>query len=206
VNLAEKTGAVMLDVRHQNDFAKSHIPRSIFIGLNGGFAPWVGALIKDVKQPIILIAEEDKVEEAVTRLSRVGFDNVIGYLKGGVEAWTKDGREVDQVASITANDLYGITEKNSEAYIVDVRKGSEYLSEHVKVAHNSPLSTLNEHLSSLPETETFYVHCAGGYRSMIAASILKSRGVHNFMDVLGGFKSIKETDISVSDFVCPTTL
>ena len=201
-----ETGAVMLDVRHQNDFADSHIPRSIFIGLNGGFAPWVGALIKDVKQPIVLIAEEGKVEEAITRLSRVGFDNVIGYLKDGLDAWISDARAIDQVTSISASDLHDVSIKNTEAYIVDVRKVSEYLSEHIKEAKNSPLSTINQHLASLPEDDTFYIHCAGGYRSMIAASILKSRGVHNFIDVAGGFKAIKETEIQVSDYVCPSTL
>lgn len=203
---ANETGSVMLDVRHQNDFAKSHVPRSIFIGLNGSFAPWVGALIKDVAQPILLIADDEKIEEAVTRLSRVGFDNVIGYLKGGVEAWSADGKETDNVSSIPAEELNAVLEENSDRYIVDVRRESEYLSEHIKGAENSPLSTLNEHLASLPEQDTFYVHCAGGYRSMIASSILKSRGIHNLIDVAGGFKAIKETAIPVTDYVCPTTL
>lgn len=147
---ANETGSVMLDVRHQNDFAKSHVPRSIFIGLNGSFAPWVGALIKDVAQPILLIADDEKIEEAVTRLSRVGFDNVIGYLKGGVEAWSADGKETDNVSSIPAEELNAVLEENSDRYIVDVRRESEYLSEHIKGAENSPLSTLNEHLASSP--------------------------------------------------------
>lgn len=203
---ANETGAVMLDVRHQNDFAKSHVPRSIFIGLNGSFAPWVGALIKDVAQPILLIADDEKIEEAVTRLSRVGFDNVIGYLKGGVDAWVADGKETDNVTSIPATELNTILNQNTDTFVVDVRRESEYLSEHIKGAENSPLSTFNEHLATLPEQDTFYVHCAGGYRSMIASSILKSRGIHNLIDVAGGFKAIKETAIPVTDYVCPSTL
>jgi len=203
---ANETGAVMLDVRHQNDFAKCHIPRSIFIGLNGGFAPWVGALIKDVEQPILLIVDEDKIEEAVIRLSRVGFDNVIGYLKGGVDAWVKNGKETDNVVSVSASDLGAILEEAPESFVVDVRRESEYLSEHVKVAENSPLSALNNHLARFPKEDTFYVHCAGGYRSMIASSILKSRGIHNLIDVAGGFKALKETTIPITDYVCPTTL
>ncbi|MFK8101561.1 MAG: rhodanese-like domain-containing protein [Saprospiraceae bacterium] len=203
---ANETGAVMLDVRHQSDFAKSHVPRSIFIGLNGSFAPWVGALIKDVAQPILLIAEDGKIEEAVTRLSRVGFDNIIGYLKGGVDAWLAAGKEIDTVISIPATVLNTVLEKSTDTYVVDVRKESEYLSEHIKGSENSPLSILNEHLASLPEQDTFYVHCAGGYRSMIASSILKSRGIHNFIDIEGGFEAIKETDIAVTDYVCPSTL
>jgi glyoxylase-like metal-dependent hydrolase (beta-lactamase superfamily II)/rhodanese-related sulfurtransferase len=203
---ANETGAVMLDVRHQSDFSQSHVPRSIFIGLKGGFAPWVGALIKDVAQPILLIADEEKIEEAVTRLSRVGFDNVIGYLKGGVEAWSADGKATDNVVSIPATELNAILDKNAETFVVDVRKESEYLSEHIKGAENASLSILNEHLASLPSEGTFYVHCAGGYRSMIASSILKSRGIHNLIDVAGGFKAIKETEIPVTDYVCPSTL
>ena len=203
---ANESGAVLLDVRHQDDFAKEHIPRSIFIGLNGGFAPWVGALIKDVKQPILLIVDDERVEEAVTRLSRVGFDNVIGYLKGGVESWKADGKEVDLVKAVTASELEAILKLKKSSPIIDVRKASEYLSEHIIDAENYPLSNLNEHLSSFPIYNNAYIHCAGGYRSMIASSILKSRGIHNIIDVSGGFKAIKETDIAVTDFVCPTTL
>lgn len=200
-----ETGAVMLDVRHQDDFAKTHIPRSIFIGLGGSFAPWVGALVKDVAQPILLIVDDSKVEEAVTRLSRVGFDNVIGYLKGGVDAWSKEGRETDSVVSISAERFNTTLESNPSTLVVDVRRESEYLSEHIKGAKNNPLSTLNEHIFSLPTNDTFYVHCAGGYRSMIAASIMKLRGVHNLIDVKGGMKTIKETSIPMTEYVCPST-
>lgn len=203
---ANETEAVMLDVRHQDEFAAGHVPRSIFIGLNGGFAPWVGALIKDVNQPILLIVEEDKLEEAITRLARVGFDNVIGYLKGGVEAWKAANMELDSVVAIPAADLKEAMLNNSDSKIIDVRKESEYLSEHIPSAENYPLSEINDHLASLPTEGNFYVHCAAGYRSMIASSILKSRGIHNLIDVTEGFKAIKAAGIELTDYVCPTTL
>ncbi len=202
---ANETGAVMLDIRHQDDFATQHIPNSIFIGLDGGFAPWVGSLIADIKQPILLITDEDRIEEAITRLSRVGFDNIIGYLKGGVSEWSKSGRETDSVETITAEEFAGLNKDNS-LNIFDVRKESEYLSEHIIAAENIPLDELNSHLAELKPEGKNYIHCAGGYRSMIANSILKSRGIHNLVDVKGGFGAIKNTDIEVSDYVCPTTL
>lgn len=202
---ANETGAVVLDVRHQNDFAKGHVPRSIFIGLNGDFAPWVGALIADVKQPILLITEPGKEEEAITRLSRVGFDNTLGFLKGGFDAWKNDGMEYDTVHSITAETFKDELETDKKP-VFDVRKETEHLSEHVLDAQNTPLDFLNNHLAVFPDNTPFYVHCAGGYRSMIAASILKSRGIHNLIDVQGGFKAIKEAGVPVSAFVCPSTL
>lgn len=202
---ANETEAVVLDVRHQDDFAKGHIPRSIFIGLDGSFAPWVGSLIADVKQPILLVTPEGREEEAITRLSRVGFDATIGYLEGGFEAWKKAAKEYDSVSSITANKFNDI-KKNKLVPVFDVRKNGEYLSEHVIDANNTPLDYINEHLAEYPETETFYIHCAGGYRSMIATSILKSRGIHNLIDIQGGFKEIKEAGVEVSDYVCPSTL
>lgn len=202
---ANETGAIVLDVRHQKDFAKGHVPRSIFIGLDGGFAPWVGTLIADVKQPILLIAPEGREEEAITRLSRVGFDNTLGYLKGGFEAWRRANKEYDSVTSVQAADLKkAINEENIS--IFDVRKESEYISEHIPTAQSTPLSFLNSHLAEFPDEKTFFVHCAGGYRSMIAVSILKSRGIHNLVDVAGGFKAIKEAGIEVTDYVCPSTL
>lgn len=202
---ANETGAVVLDVRHQDDFANGHIPRSIFIGLDGSFAPWVGALIADVKQPILLVTDEGREEEAVTRLSRVGFDNTLGYLKGGFEAWKKASKEYDVVSSVTA-DQFKKDLDEEKSPIFDVRKESEYLSEHVIDANNTPLDFLNSHLAEFPESKSFFVHCAGGYRSMIASSILKSRGIHNLIDVKGGFKAIKEAGVPVTDYVCPSTL
>lgn len=202
---ANETGAVVLDVRSQEEFAKGHIPRSIFIGLDGGFAPWVGALIADVKQPILLVTPEGREEETVTRLSRVGFDNTLGYLKGGFATWKKEAFEYDTVTSIQALTFKEVI-ATDKVPIFDVRKEGEYLSEHVLNANNTPLDYINDHLAEFQCNQTFYVHCAGGYRSMIAASILKSRGIHNLIDVAGGFKAIKEADITVSEFVCPTTL
>jgi glyoxylase-like metal-dependent hydrolase (beta-lactamase superfamily II)/rhodanese-related sulfurtransferase len=200
---ANETGALVLDVRHQEEFAKGHIPRSVFIGLNGDFAPWVGALIADVKQPILLVAPEDKIEETVTRLSRVGFDGTLGYLKGGFEAWKAAGMEYDTVTSISATEASKavVAEK---APVFDVRKSSEYEAEHLVDANNTPLGLLNEHLAEFPKEQDFYLHCAGGYRSMIAASILKSRGYHNLINVAGGFAAMKESGMDITDHACPS--
>ncbi len=204
---ANETEAVMLDVRDQSDFAKGHIPGSIFIGIDDSFAPWVGDLIQNVEQPILLIAEKDRIEEVITRLSRVGFDNTLGYLDGGFEAWKKASKEYDNVTSIPANEFKQIEEdSNSDIEIFDVRKPSEFQAEHIVSAYNTPLSDLNNHLSEYPENETFYIYCAGGYRSMIAASILKSRGIHNLIDVQGGFNAIKEAGFETTNYVCPSTL
>ncbi|MRI02440.1 MBL fold metallo-hydrolase [Kriegella sp. EG-1] len=202
---ANETGAIVLDVRHQNEFAKGHVPRSIFIGLNGDFAPWVGALIADVEQPILLVTPKGGEEEAVTRLSRVGFDNTLGFLEGGFEAWKNSAMEYDTVSQVSAKALSDLL-KIDEVPVFDVRKKSEYLSEHLLSAVNTPLDYLNNHLAKFPDNKIFYVHCAGGYRSMIASSILKSRGIHNLIDVIGGFKEIKDSGAPVSEYVCPSTL
>ena len=202
---ANETGAIVLDVRHQDDFAKGHIPRSIFIGLDGSFAPWVGALIADVKQPIVLVTPVGMEEETVTRLSRVGFDGTLGYLEGGFDAWKKAAMEYDTVSQVDADELKKAIETD-HVPVFDVRKESEYLSEHIIDAKNTPLDFLNDHLAEFPSKKSFYVHCAGGYRSMIASSILKSRGIHNLIDVKGGFKDIKDAGIPVTEFVCPNTL
>ena len=203
--LANESGAIIIDVRHQNDFVKGHIPQSIFIGLDGGFAPWVGALIGNVKQPLLIISPQGREEETITRLSRVGFDHTVGYLEGGFEAWKNSGKEYDIISSIVAKDLEGFI-KEKKVDVFDVRKESEYISEHIPNAQNTPLDFLNDHLNQFPEKDTFYVHCAGGYRSVIAASILKKRGIHNLVDVQGGFKAIKETNIELSDYICPSTI
>ncbi|WP_340202316.1 MBL fold metallo-hydrolase [Ascidiimonas sp. W6] len=204
--VANETGAVVLDVRNQDDFAKGHIPRSIFIGLEGSFAPWVGALIADVKQPILLVTPQGSEVETITRLSRVGFDNTLGYLDGGFEAWKKASKEYDTVTSVAAEELKAILKKNNQTPVFDVRKEGEYISEHMENAQNTPLDFINEYLGDYPDADSFFIHCAGGYRSMIAASILKSRGIHNLKDVAGGFKAIKEAGITVTDYICPTTL
>jgi hydroxyacylglutathione hydrolase len=202
---ANETEAIVLDVRNENDFAKGHIPRSIFIGLDGSFAPWVGALIADVKKPMLLVTPVGREEETITRLSRVGFDQTLGYLKGGFDAWKKASKDYDTVSSIPATTLKEAKE-SEDVPVFDVRKEGEFLSEHVVGANNTPLDYINNHLAEFPDTETFYVHCAEGYRSMIAASILKSRGMHNLMNVQGGFTAIKEVKVAVSAYVCPSTL
>ncbi|WP_400072350.1 rhodanese-like domain-containing protein [Zobellia russellii] len=203
--IANESGAVVLDVRHQKDYIKGHIPRSIFIGLNGDFAPWVGALIADTKQPLLLVTPEDMEEEAVTRLSRVGFDATIGFLKGGFNAWKASGKDYDTITSISAEEAKPKIE-GKEAEVFDVRKESEFLSEHVIDAENTPLDSLNDYLNEFPKDKTFLVHCAGGYRSVIAESILKSRGIHNFIDIAGGFGALKKAEVPATDYVCPTTL
>lgn len=195
--LANETGAIVLDVRHQDEFAKGHVPRSIFIGLDGSFAPWVGALVADVAQPILLVVPEGREEETITRLSRVGFDGTLGYLKGGLAAWERAGKEKDTVRSIDGTALKALMEKGLPIY--DVRKDTEYQSGHVDGAQLTPLDFINDHLGEFPEDRTFYLHCAGGYRSMIAASILKSRGIHNLVDVAGGFAGMVKAGIPVTD-------
>jgi hydroxyacylglutathione hydrolase len=202
---ANETEAIVIDVRNENDFAKGHIPRSIFIGLDGGFAPWVGALIADVKKPILLVTPVGREEETITRLSRVGFDQTLGYLEGGFDAWKQASKEYDTVSSIPAT-TFKEAKESGDVSIFDVRKEGEFLSEHAVGAKNTPLDYMNNHLAEFPDTETFYVHCAGGYRSMIAASILKSRGIHNLINVQGGFTAIKEVNVAVSAYVCPSTL
>ncbi|GAB3332981.1 MBL fold metallo-hydrolase [Marivirga atlantica] len=202
---ANHEGALVLDTRNQKDFAQAHIPNSIFIGIDGGFAPWVGALIPDLQQPIIFLADEGREEEVVTRLSRVGYDNTLGFLKGGIDAWKAAGKETDAVKSIPAT-AFADELKKGDLHVVDVRKPSEFSAEHVEDAVNHPLDYINEEMEKLEEDKTYHLHCAGGYRSMIAASILKSRGFHNLVDVAGGFKAISQTDIPTTDYVCPTTL
>ena len=202
---ANETGAIVLDVRHQDDFTKGHIPQSIFIGIDGGFAPWVGAMIGNVDQAILLVTPDGREEETVTRLARVGFDNTLGYLKGGMNSWKKAAKTLDTVEGIEVANFKPLAEKE-QLNIFDVRKPGEYLSEHLIDANNTPLDFLNNHMSEFPTEGHFYLHCAGGYRSMIAASILKSRGIHNLIDVRGGFTAIKKGKMKVSDYVCPSTI
>jgi hydroxyacylglutathione hydrolase len=194
-DLANKTGAIILDVRNQLDFMQGHIPNSIFIGIDGGFAPWVGALIKDVKHPILLVAPENREEEVIMRLSRVGFDNTLGFLEGGIASWQNAGKEIDTMQTVSAHTLKEALEK--EMPIFDVRKQGEFSAAHVPKASHTPLSFINDYLALFPDASPFYLYCAGGYRSVIAASILKSRGIHGGINVTGGFASIKEAAITV---------
>ena len=198
---AEETGALLLDTRKNGAFAKGFIPQSINIGIDGDFAPWVGALVANVKQPILIISEVGQEEETVTRLSRVGFDNLIGHLAGGYEAWAKAGKELDIVNRITAEQFAKeVTICGSK--VIDIRKESEYAAEHVEEAYSKPLATINEWIKDIDPKEHFYLHCAGGYRSMIAASILEARGFRNFTEIEGGFNAIAKTNLPKTDFVC----
>jgi rhodanese-related sulfurtransferase len=201
----EATDALVLDVRPAAEFALGFIPRAIHIGIAGDFAPWVGALVVDVKQPIVLVTPEGMEEETITRLSRIGFDNVVGYLQGGFAAWVKEGKETDTIHRISA-DQFKSEFKQGESVVFDVRKESEYSAEHVEEAYSRPLAEINLWFKSTGEVEHFYLHCAGGYRSMIAASILKSRGIHHFSEVEGGFKAIAEVGVPKTDFVCQSKL
>ncbi|QKX04385.1 MBL fold metallo-hydrolase [Aquimarina sp. TRL1] len=204
-SIAKETNALILDVRHQSAFIKGHVPSSIFIGIDGGFAPWVGALIIDVQQPILLIAPEGREEETITRLSRVGFDNTLGYLKGGIECWKKEGKQVDTIHSISAEELKDQLKKNN-ASVFDVRKEGEFTAEHLEDGIHTPLDAINNYLDAFPDEAPFYLHCAGGYRSIIALSILKSRGIHNGIDIAGGYKAIKEAGLATTAFSCPNSL
>ena len=199
--MAENTGALILDTRSNADFAKGFIPQSVNIGLNGDFAPWVGAMIVDVKQPILLVTDAGQEEEAVTRLSRVGFDHVLGHLKGGFATWKNSGKETDTVDRITAGEFADRFE-TGKSVVVDVRKESEYAAEHVEDAYSKPLAYINDWINNVDPQQHFFLHCAGGYRSMIAASILQARGYRNFTEVEGGFAAIGQTKVPKTDFIC----
>lgn len=198
---ANETEALVLDTRNADVFRKGFVPNSINIGLDGQFAPWVGALIPDVKQQILLVAEPGKEEETVTRLARVGYDFVIGYLNGSFEAWKNAGKEIDTITRITADEFASRVDVQKDK-IIDVRRASEYEAEHVENANNIPLDFINENIASFPKDEHFFLHCAGGYRSMITSSILKSRGWDNFTEVAGGFNAIAKTEVPRTTFVC----
>ena len=204
---ANETSALILDTRNAQEFAKGFIPNSINIGIDGSFAVWVGAMIPDLKQEILVVSEEGREEEVITRLARVGYDYSMGYLAGGFKSWKNEGREVDSITSITADELAKIKDGDSGIHVLDVRKNSEFLSEHVLDAENAPLDYINESMMKVDKNKTYYVHCAGGYRSMIFVSTLKARGYENLIDVAGGFKAIKDSGkLAVSAYVCPSTL
>ena len=193
--LANQSGVLILDVRNQIQFAEEHIPGSIFIGIDGGFAPWVGAIVGDVKRPILLITPKGKEEETITRLARVGFDNTLGFLEGGLSSWKAEGRHTDSITTIEASN-FG-KKIGDDTRIIDVRKNLEFKNGHLKNALNIPLDQLSDNFDKIPLEGDFFVHCAGGYRSMIASSILKSRGVNSMTDIIGGFSAIKSSGISI---------
>jgi glyoxylase-like metal-dependent hydrolase (beta-lactamase superfamily II)/rhodanese-related sulfurtransferase len=200
---ANETGAVMLDTRKAQDFKDGFIPNSINIGLDGQFAPWVGAMMPDISQQLLIITEPGMEEETVKRLARVGYDNVIGYLDGGFNSWKLAGKEVDTVNRISAEEFAERFKGNP--IVIDVRKPGEFAAEHVDGAKSIPLDYINEDMAEFPKDEPFIIHCQGGYRSMITASILKSRGYDNFLEVAGGFGAISKTDVPKTDFVCAST-
>jgi glyoxylase-like metal-dependent hydrolase (beta-lactamase superfamily II)/rhodanese-related sulfurtransferase len=202
---AEESGALIIDTRPNGLFAQGFIPQSINIGVAGDFAPWVGALIGDVKLPLLIVAESGKEEEVITRLSRVGFDLVVGYLEGGIDAWRNAGKELDTVHRITAIEFAEKVDVQNDL-ILDVRKEGEYAAEHVENAYLRPLASINEWIKDIQPNQHFFMHCAGGYRSMIAASILKARGYHNFTEVEGGFNAIAKTPLPRTDFICQSKM
>lgn len=199
--LAESTGALILDTRAPGTFSEGFIPNAINIGIKGDFAPWVGALIGDVKQELLLVTDVGMEEEVITRLSRVGFDHVLGYLSGGFEAWRASGKETDQVHRISPEEFAAKFDAE-KSIVVDVRKEGEYAAEHVSEAFSKPLAYINEWTKDLNPEEHFFMHCQGGYRSMIAASILQARGYRNFTEVDGGFAAISKTVVPTTDFIC----
>jgi len=203
---ANETDAIVLDTRDAQTFARGFIPNSINIGVDGSFAPWVGTLIPDIKQAVLLVTDEGREEEVITRLARVGYDHTIGHLKGGFEAWKAAGKEMDSIRSVSADELADITARK-EINILDVRKKSEYDSEYIINAENTPLDFINDSMAHLNKDKTYYVHCAGGYRSMIFNSILRARGFDKLIDIKGGYKALKESGkFPVSEYVCPATL
>ena len=204
---ANETGALILDTRDAQVFAKGFIPNAINIGLGGSFAPWVGALIPDINQPILIVDEAGREQEVVTRLARVGYDNALGFLQGGIAAWQEAGHDLDSIETISAEETAARLAADPAAILLDVRKKSENYSEHVLGAQNLPLDVVNEEMAALNLDKTYYIHCAGGYRSMVFAYILKARGFDKLIDVQGGFKAIKDSEkFEVSPYLCPSTM
>lgn len=202
----ESLEALVLDTRNKDAFSRGHIPGSIFIGLDDMFAPWAGTLITDLKQPILLITDEGKEEEAVIRLSRVGYDNTQGYLKGGIEAWKEAGEETDIIVEISPEDFAAKYDSEKEhIHLLDVRRKSEYDTEHLVGAENFPLDFINHHMAELDKEKKYYIHCAGGYRSVIACSILKARGFHELVNIKGGFKELSKTSLEKTQYVKQNT-
>lgn len=201
VAVAQTSGALILDTRSLTDFAEGFVPRSINIGIDGDFAPWVGAMVAEVKHPLLLVTDPGREEEAITRLSRVGFDHVLGYLDGGFAAWQAAGRETDHVERVAAEEAARQI-KAGKAMVIDVRKESEYAAEHLEAAYSRPLAYINDWIHELPTDRPLFLHCAGGYRSMIAASILLARGYRNLTDIVGGFQALAQTDVPRTDYIC----
>ncbi len=196
----EEEHALVLDTRHQDEFSDAHIPGSIFIGIDDNFAPWVGALITDLQTPILIVCNEGRQLEVVDRLARVGYDNPIGYLEGGFGAWVAEGEEIDSIPEITAEEFEEIF-RTQEFNLLDVRRESEYNAQHIMGAQNFPLDFINRNMNAVDRDTPYYLHCAGGYRSMIAASILKSRGFENLINIKSGFNALQETGLPMTEYV-----
>lgn len=203
--VANETDALILDVRSKTDFVKGFVPNSIFIGLDGSFAPWVGALIVDLQQPILIVAPIGREEETVKRLARVGYDNSIGYLKGGFAAWAQAGREVDRIQTIDVNTFAQQYQEDKAIRILDVRKPGEWSGEHIESAQHFALDYINANMGEIQPDHQYYLHCRSGYRSTVAASILKARGFEDLINVQGAFTDIINSTIPTTQFVCPST-
>ncbi len=203
--VAEDEDVVIIDTRNASEFTTGFIPGSINIGLDGQFAPWLGVLLPNVEQKILLVTDSNKVDETITRMARIGYDRVIGFLNEGFKTWMEAGKPIDKINRITVGTFVSEWKVNHDK-VIDLRRNNEYQTEHLLGSHNAPLDFINEHLAEFPKDKHFYIHCAGGYRSMIAASILKSRGWHNFSEIEGGFDAIKKSGLPISEYVCPSTL
>jgi rhodanese-related sulfurtransferase len=205
--MSEQKDVLVIDTRSKDAYTnEGTIPGAWYIGVDGTFAPWVGALIKDINQKIIYIADETRAQEITTRFSRVGYDNILGYLKGGLDAWKEAGYSIDKIGSISAQEFADALEAGTMEMPTDVRKESEYQSEHVKGVNNFPLDFIHANFAEIDVNKEYFLHCASGYRSLVAASIFKANGVEKVTDVRGGFKALKQTQAPLTDYVCPTTL
>jgi rhodanese-related sulfurtransferase len=202
--LSQDDEVVVLDVRHEDDFVKSHIPNSIFIGIQGNFAPWVGSLIGNVNQKLLIVSPKGREKETITRLSRVGFDQVLGYLEGEIAAWENAGFKTESIQSVSPEEF--ANQFTPHTLVIDARKPSEFESEHVQNALNFPLDSIQSNFQNIDKNKTFYLHCAGGYRSVIMASVLKSKGLHHFINIQKGMNGIMATQVPITNFVCPSTI
>lgn len=202
--MAEDAKVIVLDVRHEDDFVKSHVPNAIFVGIQGNFAPWVGSVIGNVNQKLLIVAPKGREKETITRLSRVGFDQVLGYLEGEIEAWENAGFSTASIHSVSAEEF--ANQFNTSTLVIDARKPSEFEAEHIENALNFPLDAVHTNFQNIDKNKTFYLHCAGGYRSVIMASVLKSKGLHHFVNIEKGMSGIKMTKVPTTNFVCPSTI
>jgi glyoxylase-like metal-dependent hydrolase (beta-lactamase superfamily II)/rhodanese-related sulfurtransferase len=204
--MSEEKGTVVIDTRSEKDFVRGFVPGAYYMGIDGSFATWVGTLIDDLQTPFLVVADEGREEEVVTRLARVGYDHVVGFLKGGLEAWKASGRPFNTLPEVTAADLACEIRAGNSFNVLDVRKESEYASQHIDSFINFPLDFINQNIDQLDPSQTYYVHCAGGYRSLIASSIMMARGFATPVNILEGYRALVQTDLPTTDYVQPTTM